>query len=311
MQKVIEVSIVIVTWNAGKFIRECLESVFSQNLDNLEVIITDNNSTDGTLEIIESYMPRVCLIKNDENKGFCFANNQAIAIAQGEYILTLNSDVVLDKDYISNLKKHFLNNNGIGMVQGKFLREDKKTIDSLGLYLSLSKRLFNIAEGQTNMPEFGQMQEIFGPCAAAAMYKRKLIEEISQKGEFFDNDFYFLVEDFDVAWRARSFGWKAVYAPEAICYHLRNSSAHSLKFKQYLSFRNRYFMLIKNLSVKAAFGYTFYFLSYDLPRAIFLLFINPYIPKAIFEIAFFIPKLLQKRYKHKKQYEKIYEKRVY
>ncbi|MFH2145772.1 MAG: glycosyltransferase family 2 protein [Candidatus Omnitrophota bacterium] len=300
MQKVIEVSIVIVAWNAGKFMRECLESVFSQNLDNLEVIITDNNSTDDTLDIIESYLPRVRLIKNNENKGFCFANNQAIAVAQGEYILTLNSDVVLGKNYISNLKKHFLNNKGIGMAQGKFLRADRNTIDSLGLRLSPAKRLFNIAEGQTDGPGASQLREIFGPCAAAAMYRRKLIEEISLGSEFFDNDFYFLVEDFDIAWRAQNTGWRAIYVPEAVCYHFRNSSEHSLKFKQYLSFRNRYYMLIKNLRLGAALGYAFYFLSYDLPRAIFLLFINPHIPKAIFEIARFTPKLLQKRYKHKK-----------
>jgi len=293
-----QVSVVIVTWNAGKFIKDCLDSVFAQTFNDLDVIIIDNNSTDQTVRIMKNYLPHIRIIENDTNQGFCFANNQALAIARGNYVLTLNSDMILDKQYIFYLKEYLDKNHALGMVQGKFLRTDKRTIDSLGLYLSPSKRLFDIAKGRADGPKYSKTQAIFGPCAAAAMYKRELLEEIKQGEEFFDNSFYFLVEDFDIAWRAKNKGWKAMFIPEAVCYHFRNSSKHSVKFKQYLSFRNRYFMLIKNLSLKAALGYSFYFLVYDLPRLFFLSLRNPYIPKAISEILHSLPELSKKRCKH-------------
>jgi len=295
-----QVSVIIVTWNAEKFIKDCLDSVFAQTFNELDVIIVDNNSTDQTLNIVNDYLPRIRIIKNDKNQGFCFANNQALAIVKGNYILTLNSDMILDKHYISYLKEYLDKNCDIGMVQGKFLRADRKTIDSLGLYLSPSKRLFDIAKGRVDGPKYTKAREIFGPCAAAAMYRKELLDAVKQGEEFFDNSFYFLVEDFDIAWRARNKGWKAMFVPQAVCCHFRGSSNHSFKFKQYLSFRNRYFMLIKNLSLKTALGYGFYFLVYDLPRLCFLPLRNPYIIKAMSEILQSLPELSRKRYKYTK-----------
>ncbi len=291
----LEVSIIIATWNAGDFIKSCLDSVFAQNFKNFEVIVVDNYSTDRTLDILRSYLPRIQLVENDKNMGFCFANNQALKLAKGHCVLTLNSDIVLDQDYIFALKEYLSKSNGVGMVQGKFLRMDKKTIDGIGLYLSAARRFSNIAQGQPDAPAYNQEQEIFGPCAAAAMYKRELIEDIQTNDEFFDNAFFFLVEDFDVAWRAQNLGWKAMYVPTAVCYHYRHSSGHNSLFKQYLSFRNRYFMLIKNDQLKTMISFIPYFFVYDLPRVLFLLFRNPYIPKAIGEVFSSMPKLIRKR----------------
>ncbi|MBI4846212.1 MAG: glycosyltransferase family 2 protein [Candidatus Omnitrophica bacterium] len=290
-----EVSIIIVTWNAEKFINKCLDSVFSQDFSCFEVIVVDNSSTDKTIGILQSYEPRIKLMRNDENKGFCFANNQAIGKAKGKYIFTLNSDIILEKNYLSVLVQCLSEHHEIGMAQGKFLRMNGRIIDGTGLKLGLAFRFLNFNEGKTDsMREFSPKM-IFGPCAAAAVYKRKLFEDIKYENEYFDNSFFFLVDDFDVAWRAHKKGWKAMYVPQAICYHYRASSAHKSSFKQFLTFRNRYFLLLKNATWKDFLKLMFFFPIYDLPRLIFMLIFNPYAIKAIAQIIKNIPLLMKKR----------------
>ncbi|RKY36887.1 MAG: hypothetical protein DRP78_02520 [Candidatus Omnitrophota bacterium] len=288
------VSVVIVTWNAQKFIRNCVNAVFSQVAGNIEVIVVDNGSTDQTLRILKEYAP-LKLIVNTENKGFCFANNQAIKQAKGKYILTLNIDIMLEKNYIYILMQYLEKYKKVGMVQGKFLTMEGNIIDSLGLSLSRAKRLFNIAQGRNDGIEYAKDREIFGPCAAAALYRKELINQISIRGDFFDNRFFFLVEDFDVAWRARHFGWKAMYVHQAVCRHFRGSAKHKNTFKQYLSFRNRYFLLLKNCSLPELFLSLPYFLIYDLPRLFFLFFTNQYFFKAIRELFQTCPQLIKER----------------
>ncbi len=292
-----EVSVVIVTWNAQNFIKQCLDSVFCQEEKGIEVIVVDNGSTDDTVNILKGYLPYLYLIENKENKGFCFANNQALLIAKGSYIFTLNSDVILEKNYIYNLKSYLEKHEKVGMCQGKFLRMDKKTIDGLGLYLSLSFRFYNIAEGKENSSKYDTEKEIFGPCAAAALYRKKLFDDICWNGEYFDNRFFFLVEDFDVAWRARNKGWKAIYVPGALCYHYRGSSGHYSMFRQYLSFRNRYFLLIKNGKSSILMRFIFFSFAYDIVRLFFLLLRNQYAWQALCEIKDYMPALLKQRLK--------------
>lgn len=294
----VEVSVIIVTWNAEKFITKCLDSVFSQSDNNFEIIVVDNGSKDKTKLLLKEYSSRMLLIENEVNMGFCYANNQALKITKGRYILTLNSDVILDKNYSFNLKEFLAVHNDVGMVQGKFLKMDGKTIDSLGLYLSRARRFFDIANNRLDSDDYNQPREIFGPCAAAAMYKKELLENIKTRDGYFDNRFFFLVEDFDIAWRARKKGWKAMFTPNAICYHYRDSSRHPSLFKQYLAFRNRYFMILKNEEWKTGIRFLPFLFIYDLPRLLFLLFTNPYISKAIIEIFVLLPCLIKERNKN-------------
>ncbi|MBU1044847.1 MAG: glycosyltransferase family 2 protein [Candidatus Omnitrophica bacterium] len=290
-------SVIIVTWNSQRFINDCLESVFSQQIDDMEIIVIDNGSSDNTLQILEGFTNRIILIKNQTNTGFCLANNQAILKAQGKYIFTLNSDVILGKGYLKSLIGCLETNKQIGMVQGKLLRFDRKTIDGLGLRLSLLMRLYNIQENKADSNKFDKPREIFGPCAAAAVYKKELLAQIRYQDEFFDEKFFFLVEDFDLAWRARIRGWKAMYVPDAIAYHYRESSAYINKFKQYLSFRNRYFMLIKNADWRHVFMLISGLFIYELPRFIYMLLFNKNTIKALKEIHDYLPELRKKRYK--------------
>ena len=94
------VSVTIVTYNSGRFIKRCLESVLAQRYPNTEIIIVDNASTDGTVDILEQFVDRCRVVYNDENIGFAAAQNQAIAISSGEWVLTLNPDVLLLPNFI-------------------------------------------------------------------------------------------------------------------------------------------------------------------------------------------------------------------
>jgi len=148
--------------------------------------------------------------------------------------------------------------------------------------------------GKDDGMAFDSVQEIFGPCAAAALYRRQVFDDIRNAEGVFDNRFFFLVEDFDVAWRAKRKGWKAYYVPQAVCLHYRSSSGHKSKFKQYLSFRNRYFLILKNARFKELVYFIPFFIIYDIPRILYLLCVNPYTLKGIREV-FEMRKLCRKR----------------
>lgn len=291
-----KVSIIIVTWNAARFMAQCLNSLKKQIFRDFELIVVDNGSSDETLDILGKMFPQARVIKNKENLGFCRANNQGIKLAQGDYILTLNSDIILNRDFIKEL---LLAANSqpeeIGMLGGKMLRMDGKTIDSTGLILSKSRRFYDRGGGEIDIGQYDEISEVFGICAGAALYKRKMLDEIKIDGLYFDDDFFFLGEDFDVAWRAQLYGWKALYIPTAKCLHLRGSSQHQSKFKQYLSFKNRYLLMIKNDSLLNILMALPRLLVYDKTRFFYLLFTNRLVFRAIREIIKLLPSMLKRR----------------
>lgn len=289
-----EVSVIIVSKDSLKFLKKCLSSVHEQSFTGLEVIIVDNGSKDGTLDFIRKNYPDTLLIANEKNLGFCKANNQGIEASGGKFVLTLNSDVYLDKSYIERMVNSVSSLNNVGMASGKLLKFDLTHIDSCGLHLSKSRRFFDIGRGESK-ERFTSTNYIFGPCAAAALYRRDMLEDIKHFDEYFDNDFFFLVEDFDLAWRAQHKGWKAVFVPEAVCYHFRNSSDCGRDFVQYLSFRNRALLLLKNEKIGSVLINLPFMLPYDISRLLYMALRNKYALKAIYDIFKLTPRMIKKR----------------
>src|ERR1700691_3345176 len=115
------VSVTIVTFNSGRFIKRCLESVLAQRYPNKEIIIVDNASTDGTVDILEQFEDRCQIVYNDENIGFAAAQNQAIRLSAGDWVLTLNPDVLLLPNFIQALMDGSQFDPKIGSVCGKLL----------------------------------------------------------------------------------------------------------------------------------------------------------------------------------------------
>jgi len=209
------VSVVLVTWNSAQHLPRCLAAIANQSWPDVELIVVDNGSTDGSAER--------ATIRNDTNRGFAAAVNQGIAAAHGEFVLLCNPDAFLEPDYLSRIIEA-LDQAGesFGMATGKLLSAiDAHVIDSKGIRMTRTGRHFDIEQGKPNNPTTQQPEEVFGVSGAAAIYRMSFLRDVAIDGEAFDEDFFTYREDADIAWRGRLFGWRALYVPSAIAHHVR------------------------------------------------------------------------------------------
>jgi GT2 family glycosyltransferase len=252
------VSVTIVTYNSGRFIKRCLESVLDQQYPFTEIIVVDNNSSDGTIDILEPFEDRCRIVYNEENIGFAAAQNQAIALSSAEWVLTLNPDVLLLQGFIEALVAAGNLDSRVGTVCGKLLTmtagfdfPEQPLVDSTGIYFTPNLRHLDRGSLEVDNGHFRAYEYVFGATAAAALYRREMIDDISIHGEFFDADFFVYREDADVAWRAQLMGWKCLYAPYAKGYHVRkvlpgNRRALPPEINMH-SVKNRFLMRMKNI----------------------------------------------------------------
>ncbi len=254
------VSVTIVTYNSSRFIGRCLESVLAQKYPRLEVIVVDNASTDGTREVLEGFRDRCRIVYNAENVGFAAAQNQAIRVARGDWILTLNPDMLLLPNFVQALVAAGRLDPQVGTVCGKLLTmrpsldfPDQPLVDSTGIYFTPMLRHLDRGSQQVENGHFLHYEYVFGATAAAALYRRAMIEDISVDGEFFDSDFFVYREDADVAWRAQLMGWRCLYTPHARAYHVRSVRPGNRRALPPLinmhSVKNRFLMRIKNMTL--------------------------------------------------------------
>ncbi len=281
------ISAIIATCNSEKFIRPCLDSIFKQGRKDLEVIIVDNGSRDGTVEIIKENFPGITLIENTVNLGAAQARNQGINFSKGKWVLALDCDTVLAGDFLSKIIRIIDRlPSGFGMLQPKILNPDKQTIYSCGIHLAWSRRFYDIGSKKYDRGQFSRAGEIFGPCSAAALYNRQMLEEVKEDTGYFDRRFFFLVEDVDLAWRAGKKGWRCMSDPEAVCYHHGESSSLTKEYRQYLNLRNRYLAILKNDGALQYLSKLLPLVLYDLPRLFYLMLVNPFVRSSLFNSPF-------------------------
>jgi GT2 family glycosyltransferase len=253
------VAVTLVTYNSGRFIKRCLESVLEQKYPNCEVVVVDNASTDGTIDILEQFSSRCRIYYNDQNIGFAAAQNQAIALSQSDWILTLNPDVLLLPNFIQALVEAGNADSKTGTVCGKLLTiratfdlPDKQLVDSTGIYFTPMLRHLDRGSQEVDNSHYLNFEYVFGATAAAALYRRAMIEDISIQGEFFDPDFFVYREDADVAWRSQLMGWRCIYTPLARGYHVRNVLPGNRRALPPVinmhSVKNRFLLRIKNMT---------------------------------------------------------------
>lgn len=262
-----------------------MDSLFSQDYHDFEVIVVDNDSRDGTVDLIKRDYPQVALIENRQNLGACKARNQGIEASSGEWILALDCDITLENGFLSEAVKVIEDlPTEVGMLQPKVFGPDRQSIYSCGIYLSRLRRFFDIGKGKRDIGQFNKSKYIFGASSACALYNRRMLEDIKEETGYFDERFFFLVEDVDLAWRAQKRGWKALFCPETVCYHIGSSSNFNRQLRQYLCFRNRYLMIKKNEPLIGKLKLFFLSFWYELFRFFYLLFTNRYVVKVSKEI---------------------------
>ena len=220
------VSVAVVNWNRRDLTRACLRSLAAQQGVEFEVVVVDNGSEDGSAEMVESEFGRdgaypLRLIRNRENRGFCAANNQAIAECRGEFIALLNNDAEAEPGWLAALRGAFDGRAEVGMAASKILvHEDPSRIDKAGHLIYLDGQNRGRGSGQKDHGQFDRVEEVLWPDGCAAMYRRSLLEETGG----FDEDFFAYGDDAELGLRARIAGWKCLYVPTAVVRHRRAST---------------------------------------------------------------------------------------
>ena len=253
------VCVTVVTYNSERYIRRCLEAVFRQEGVTLEVVVADNASSDGTRRILREFSDRVRALLFSTNVGFAEAQNRAIAAGGGEWVLTLNPDVLLEPDFVRKLIDAAAVDPAVGAACGKLLSIGpgfkplpESRIDSSGIYFTPAMRHFDRGWRQSGELYSERPEYVFGASAAAALYRRGMVEDVSIDGSFFDPDFFVYREDADVAWRAQLLGWRCIYTPHAIGRHVRTVTPENRRTLPAAinihSVKNRFLMRVKNLT---------------------------------------------------------------
>lgn len=243
------VSVVVINFNSGKYIFDCIRAVESQTYNSVEIVVVDNFSSDGSSELLENY--KSCIPFKyyflDKNMGASYGNNYGIHKASGQFLLVLNADVFLEKFFIEKCILAFDKQSKIGTVVGKLLSaKDPLILDSVGVKIYSEGFGKDLGYGEKDFGQYDTESFVDGACCAAAVYKRDMLEDIRFGDEYFDEDYFAFYEDLDLSYRASLMGWETLYTPGATGRHVRGGSTQAVtSFVKYLASRNIILFLIK------------------------------------------------------------------
>lgn len=217
------ISVIVVNWNRRELVREALESLAGQVGVEFEVIVVDNGSQDGSLEAIRSFAERFPLrvIRNQENRGFCAANNQGIAEARGRWVALLNNDAEAEAGWLEAMRRAGEARSEIGMVAAKILVHEEPTkIDKVGHLIYWDGQNRGRGAGEVDEGQYDGEEECLWPDGCAALYRKAMLDEIGG----FDEDFFAYADDAELGLRGRLAGWDCAYAPSARVRHHRGAT---------------------------------------------------------------------------------------
>ena len=264
-----QTTIVIPNYNGIKYIASCLHSVYAGTVTDIEVIVVDNASTDGSLELIKEQFPQVTLIENKENTGFSYAVNQGILASKTPYVFLLNNDTEIDADCIEQLQNFIQTDERIFSASAKMIAlHNQDKLDDAGDYYCAMGWAF--ARGKGKHPSlFVENCDVFAACAGAAIYRREYFEEIG----LFDVQHFAYLEDIDIGYRARIHGYRNCFVANAVVYHAGSATSGSRynAFKTSLASRNSVYLIYKNMPLlQILLNFPFFVAGYGIKLAFFL-----------------------------------------
>ena len=242
-----KVTIIIPNYNGKHFMEPCLKSLAEQTCKDFKILVVDNASTDGSVEYMKEEYPEIETLVLDQNYGFSKAVNVGIRHAATPYVLLLNNDTTVDPHFVQEMIRAIERSRYIFSVSSKMIQMyHPELIDSAGdLYTAIG---WGICRGAgRSITNYTEDCEIFSACAGAAIYRRELFKKIG----YFDENHFAYLEDIDVGYRAKIYGYKNVYCPSALVYHVGSGTSGSKynAFKVKLSARNNIYVNYKNMPV--------------------------------------------------------------
>ena len=242
-----EVTIVIPNYKGKEYLFSCVKSLYEKDQTEKKILIIDNASNDGSIEEVVKEYPEVECVMLDKNYGFCRAVNIGIEKTDTAYVILLNNDTVIKDNYVKYLLDSIKKDPNIFSVEPKMIQyHDPSKIDSAGTYYNALGWAYAYGKDKS-VKKYNNIRKIFAACGGASIYRKKVFEEIGM----FDEKHFAYLEDIDVGYRARIFGYENWYVPAALVYHVGSGTSGSRynQFKTRYSSRNNIYLIYKNMPV--------------------------------------------------------------
>lgn len=236
------VSVVIPNWNGEKYLPLCLDSVRQQTYSRLEMIVVDNGSTDGSLALLARDYPQVRGVALGENRGYAGGVNAGFRVATGQVLVAFNNDAEAGPRWIEELVAALDRHPEAGMATPRVRLFDRRGhLHTAGDFYRLDGIPGNRGVWQPDGPAYDEETWVFGAAGVAPAYRRSMLDEIG----LLDESLGSYLEDVDLSWRAQLAGYRCIYAPRAIVYHMVSATGGG-PLASFFVGRNTIFVIVKD-----------------------------------------------------------------
>jgi GT2 family glycosyltransferase len=262
----LRVTVVVPNWNGERFLSPCLGSLREQYFRDFETILVDNGSTDGSVAFVSRNFPEVRVLTLSANRGFSAAVNAGIRASRAEYVALLNNDTETDPRWLEALVGAADAHTEAGFFASKLVDfDDRRMLDGAGDVLRRSGLPYRLGHGEPDRGQYDEAAFVFGACAGAAMYRRSMLDDIG----LFDEDFFANCEDGDLSFRAQLAGYRCLYVPESVVYHVGSATfGKRSPTAVRLGTRNSLCLLVKNLPAPLVPGFLPFVIAGQLSRLV-------------------------------------------
>jgi len=245
-----KVSVVITNWNGINFLPDCLPALRNQSYKNFELILADNGSVDNSVEFFQSNFPKAKIVKLKKNYGFPRIANEGIRAAKSKYVILLNNDTKVDRNFIKNLVDALDKHPDCAGCTSKIIDFfDHNILGAAGDVMNIVGQAFPRGFLE-KVSKYNNPEEVFMITGGASIYRKDVFKKIG----FFDEDYFIYGEDSDWCLRAQLMGYRFWYEPKAIVYHrCKATTKHMSKIVEYLQFRNMTITILKNFPIQIFF----------------------------------------------------------